>query len=130
MANGGLLGLFKRVSSTESEIKELLNSDDSVIEPGIKEIIENVLDFQNRFFFITQIRQFIKPFLKRRRCNFRNPHFSNSRIDMFLDDLFSVAHGQFLLSALIGIHKSTEVVFQQDFLCCGFFCRYAALPLK
>lgn len=47
MANGGLLGLFKRVSSTESEIKELLNSDDSVIEPGIKEIIENVLDFKN-----------------------------------------------------------------------------------
>ena len=54
MANGGLLGLFKRVSSTESEIKELLNSDDSVIEPGIKEIIENVLattDFETQMVF-------------------------------------------------------------------------------
>lgn len=47
MASGGLFGLFRKDSSTEAEIKQLVNEDESELESSQREIIKNVFDFDD-----------------------------------------------------------------------------------
>lgn len=47
MASGGLFGLFKKGSSTEAEIKQLVNEDENELESSQREIIKNVFDFDD-----------------------------------------------------------------------------------
>ena len=47
MASGGLFGLFKKDSSTEAEIKQLVNEDENDLESSQREIIKNVFDFDD-----------------------------------------------------------------------------------